>query len=108
MKCLVWNMDYWKSPKKEESWHYIQSLNPDVSLLNECTTHESQKNHIHYITRDKWGCGVFSKFKIKLVGAIKLPGTKIINLKFLNIKYLRIFKISPPWLKKISKYSSEM
>jgi len=47
--------------QKEESWSYIQSLDPDVSLLNECSTHNSQKNHIHYIAKDKWGCGVFSK-----------------------------------------------
>ena len=67
MKCLVWNMDYWKSSKKEESWSYVQSLDPDVSLLNECSTHNSQKNHIHHIAKDKWGCGVFSKHTIQEV-----------------------------------------
>ena len=65
MKCLVWNMDYWKSSKKAESWEYIQSLDPDVSLLNECSTHSSQKHHIHKIAKDKWGCGVFSKHAIE-------------------------------------------
>ena len=36
MKCLVWNMDYWKSPNKEKGWTYINSIDPDISLLNEC------------------------------------------------------------------------
>ena len=64
MKCFVWNMDYWKSPKKEEGWDYIKSIDPDIMLLNECSNHKSQKNSIHYLSKGKWGCGVFSKHKL--------------------------------------------
>ena len=64
MKCLVWNMDYWKSAKKEEGWDYVQSIDPDIMLLNECSLHSSQKNFIHHVSRSKWGCGVFTKEKL--------------------------------------------
>ena len=58
-------MDYWKSSKKAESWDYVQLLDPDVSLLNECSTHSSQNHHIHHLAKDKWGCGVFSKHNLE-------------------------------------------
>ena len=65
MKCFVWNMDYWKSSKREEGWEYIQSIDPDVLLLNECSNHSSQKYSVHNIAKREWGCGVFSKHKLK-------------------------------------------
>jgi len=67
MKCLVWNMDYWKSPNKDKGWEYINSVDPDISLLNECINHESQNYSVHYISRNNWGNGVFSKHKIEEV-----------------------------------------
>ena len=65
MKCLVWNMDYWKSSKREEGWEYIRSVEPDVCLLNECSNHSSQKYSVHHIANRDWGCGVFSKHELK-------------------------------------------
>ena len=58
-------MDYWKSSKREEGWEYIQSIDPDVLLLNECSNHSSQKYSVHNIAKREWGCGVFSKHKLK-------------------------------------------
>ena len=64
MKCLVWNMDYWKSKYKEEGWGFINSQDLDFSLLNECVDHPSQNSSVHCISKDKWGTGVFSKHKL--------------------------------------------
>ena len=78
MKCLVWNMDYWKSSKREEGWKYIQSIDPDVSLLNECSNHSSQKYSVHHIAKREWGCGVFSKHKLEEIELDKChPDAKI-------------------------------
>ena len=64
LKCLVWNMDYWKSKYKEEGWQYINSQDPDFCLLNECIDHPSQKSSVHYVSKNNWGNGVFSKHNI--------------------------------------------
>ena len=64
LTVLVWNMDYWKSSKREAGWDYIQSKNPDIALLNECSNHDSQKYSIHHIDKNNWGCGVFSNHEL--------------------------------------------
>ena len=64
LKCLVWNMDYWKSKYKEEGWQYINSQDTDFCLLNECIDHPSQKSSVHYVSKNNWGNGVFSKHNI--------------------------------------------
>ena len=57
-------MDYWKSKFKEEGWNFINSQDPDFCLLNECIDHPSQKSSVHYVSKNNWGNGVFSKHKI--------------------------------------------
>ena len=64
MKCIVWNMDYWKSSQKEQGWEYLNSVDPDICLLNECSRHASQEFSIHNISRNDWGVGVFSKHEL--------------------------------------------
>ena len=64
LKVVSWNMDFWKSKHKDKGWEFINSQDPDVSLLSECIDHPSQNFSIHHISKNKWGTGVFSKHKI--------------------------------------------
>jgi exonuclease III len=44
LKVITWNMDYWKRAKsqREEAWTYlIQTLCPDIALLQECCLPDS-------------------------------------------------------------------
>ncbi len=81
MKCLVWNMDYWKRSEDNRSraWDYIQTVNADICLLNECSTHPSQEYSVHSIYRQGWGTGVFSKHKLTEITNVT-RGTTIIPL----------------------------
>ena len=81
MKCLVWNMDYWKRTEdnRAKAWEYIQSVDPDVCLLNECSTHTSQEYSVHSVYRRGWGTGVFSKHQLTEITSVT-KGTRLIPL----------------------------
>ena len=64
LKVVSWNMDFWKSKHKDKGWEFINSQDPDISLLSECIDHPSKNFSINHISKNKWGTGVFSKHKI--------------------------------------------
>ncbi len=72
MKCLVWNMDYWKRSRKqrEQAWDYVTQIDPDICLLNECIDHPSQQYRIHSKDTGDWGIGVFSKYALSEITSI--------------------------------------
>ena len=81
MKCLVWNMDHWKrsQEQREKAWKFIQSLEPELCLLNECIDHPSQPYSIHSKDTGAWGTGVFSKYALSEITSID-KGKKTIPL----------------------------
>ena len=66
MKCLVWNMDYWKrtNEQREKAWEYIAGVDADICLLNECSDDSHYDHSIHVKDTGAWGTGVFSKHEL--------------------------------------------
>ena len=60
IKVLVWNLDQWKSKNRILGWEFIQKINPDIAILNECPASQVGFNSVHHIQSADWGVGIFS------------------------------------------------
>ena len=106
MKILTWNMDYWKRnlEQRELAWNYLtQTLNPDISLLQEIVPHQDSYEQYNTLYHElegkrKWGTAILSKspiYKEHYInnGFVGSRGTIIAEIKLSDSFTLTIINI---------------
>jgi endonuclease/exonuclease/phosphatase family metal-dependent hydrolase len=66
MKFITWNMDYWRrnSAQRETAWRHLETINPDIALLQESNPDGQQFNgcnvYYHPVLRT-WGSTLIAR-----------------------------------------------